>query len=191
MNISSPLKPLMLLASKKFRDIPTEPGVYIVFWVREGKTVPIPRILGVDERGVLYIGSTSKGKNKDEKCTESKKGLKGRIRKLWISIEMVYGHRERERYPHTFGPSLVYTGLHKVVRVEDLWIYYKVFNACKAEYQEKLAILKYTNKYGEPPPLNLQVGRRYFMILGLGELDKSRLVGELDPDLRSVLGLET
>uniref|UniRef100_A0A7J3Z561 Uncharacterized protein n=1 Tax=Ignisphaera aggregans TaxID=334771 RepID=A0A7J3Z561_9CREN len=67
--------------------------------------------------------------------------------------------------------------------------YYKVFNACEAEDQEKLAILEYTSRYGEPPPLNLQVGRQYFMILGLGELGKSKLVGELDPELRSVLGL--
>jgi len=69
--------------------------------------------------------------------------------------------------------------------------YYKVFNAYEAEHQEKLAILEYTNKYGKPPPLNLAVGRQYFMVLGLGGLGMSRLVGELDPDLRSVLGLET
>mgnify|MGYP000249114699 CR=1 FL=1 len=189
MNLHSTPEPLIELALKGFRDLPTKPGVYIVFWVREGKPVPIPRILGVDERGVLYIGSAGKGKGKDVECAEGKKGLRKRIRNLWISIEMVYGHRERGRYPHTFGPSLVYTGLYKVIGVEDLWIYYKVFNVCEAGYQEKLAILKYTNKYGEPPPLNLQVGRQYFMILGLRELDKSRLVGELDPDLRSVLGL--
>jgi len=179
----------VLLASNRFKDVPTEPGVYIVFWVREGRPVPIPRILGVDERGALYIGSTGKGKGKAVECAGGKKGLRRRIRNLWISIEMVYGHRERRRYPHTFGPSLVYTGLHRVVEVKDLWIYYKVFNVCKAEYQEKLAILEYTNKYGEPPPLNLQVGRQYFMLLGLGELNKSRLIDTLDPDLRSALGL--
>ena len=189
MNIPSPLKPLVLLVSKRFRDVPTEPGVYIVFWVREGRPVPIPRILGVDERGVLYIGSTGKSRNKDGKSTKSDEGLRKRIRNLWISIEMVYDRRKRKRYPHTFGPSLVYTGLYKVIGVEDLWIYYKVFNVCEAGYQEKLAILKYTNKYCEPPPLNLQVERQYSMLLDLGELGKSRLVDKLDPELRSVLGL--
>uniref|UniRef100_A0A7J2TBH3 GIY-YIG nuclease family protein n=1 Tax=Ignisphaera aggregans TaxID=334771 RepID=A0A7J2TBH3_9CREN len=189
MNLHSTPEPLIELVLKGFRNLPTKPGVYIVFWVREGKPVPIPRILSVDERGVLYIGSTGKGKGKDVECVEGKKGLRDRIRELWISIEMVYGRKERRRYPHTFGPSLIYTGLYKVISVEDLWIYYKVFNACEAEDQEKLAILEYTSRYGEPPPLNLQVGRQYFMILGLGELGKSKLVGELDPELRLVLGL--
>jgi len=149
MNLHSTPEPLIELAVKGFRNLPTKPGVYIVFWVREGKPVPIPRILSVDERGVLYIGSTGKGKNKDEKCTESKKGLKDRIRKLWISIEMVYGRRERRRYPYTLGPSLIHTGLCRVIRVENLWIYYKVFNACEAKYQEKLAILEYTRRTKE------------------------------------------
>jgi len=50
------------------------------------------------------------------------KGLRDRIRNLWISIEMVYGFKKRKRYPHTFGPSLVYTGLYKVICVEYLYL---------------------------------------------------------------------
>jgi hypothetical protein len=42
--------------------------------------------------------------------------------------------------------------------------------------------------FGEPPPLNLQVGE-YFLILGLGRLSKSRLAPKLDPDLKSALGI--
>ena len=62
MNSSSPLKPLIELASNGFRDVPTKPGVYVVFWIRDGKPVPIHRILGVDNKGVLYIGSAGRGK---------------------------------------------------------------------------------------------------------------------------------
>uniref|UniRef100_A0A7J3ZJG6 GIY-YIG nuclease family protein n=1 Tax=Fervidicoccus fontis TaxID=683846 RepID=A0A7J3ZJG6_9CREN len=188
MNSHRPLKPLKELALKRFRGLPIEPGVYVVFWIRGGGPVRIPRILGVDERGILYVGSTGRGGG-DERRAKSRRGLRGRIRSLWISIEMAYGRRERRRYPHTLGPSLAYTGLHKAVGVDDLWIYYKVFGAREAVHQERLAILEYARRYGEPPPLNLQVGRRYFMILGLGELNRSRLSVELDPDLRSVLGL--
>jgi len=56
----------------------------------------------------------------------------------------------------------------------------------EAELQEKLAILEYTRKYGEPPPLNLKIGRRYITIWNLslkGKQDK------FDEDLREVLGL--
>jgi len=41
MKSSSPLKPLTVLTSNEFRDAPTKPGVYVVFWVRDGKPVPI------------------------------------------------------------------------------------------------------------------------------------------------------
>ena len=178
MESPSPLKPLTELAINRFRDVPTEPSVYVVFWVRDGKPVPIPRILGVDEKGVLYIGTT-----------RSKKGLRRRIRDLWISVQMARRHIEGKHYPHTFGPSLVYTGLHNLIRDEELWSYFKEFSIYEAEYQEKRAILEYTSRYGEPPPLNLQVGRQYFAIIGLGVYGRSRVVGELDHDLQAVLGL--
>ena len=134
--------------------------------------MPIRRILGVDEKGIPYIGTT-----------RSKKGLRGRIRDLWISIEMIRGHRKRKHYPHTFSPSLIYTGLHNLIRDEELRIYLKEFNVDRAGYQEKRTILEYTRRYGEPPPPNLQVGRQYFMMLNLRVVDKSRPVGKLDPDL--------
>ena len=174
----SSLKPLTVLALNRFRDVPAEPGVYVVFWIRDGKAVSIRRILGVDEKGILYIGATRR-----------KKGLKGRIEELWVSIQMAYGHRRRKDYRHTFGPSLLYTGLNRVIRDEELWIYFKEFSIDEAKYQEKRALLEYARKYGEPPPLNFQVGRQYFAIASLGVHGKSRYLGELDPDLQAVLGL--
>jgi len=128
-------KSLKELEANEFKDLPAKPGVYIVFWFRGGRPAPIPRILGVDERGILYIGSAGKSKTKGRAKSVSRvKGLRDRIRELWISIKMAYGLKERKRYPHTFGPSLVYTGLCKVINAEDLWIYYKVFDECEAEY---------------------------------------------------------
>jgi len=186
MKHTSPLKQLMELASNRFRSVPVKPGVYAVFWIRGGKPVSIHRILGVDNKGVLYIGSASRSK----KGAKNRKWLRGRVKALWISIEKACSRRERKCYPHTFGPSLVYTGLNNVIRDEELWIYFKEFSADEARYQEKRAILEYTKRYGEPPPLNLQVGRRYFMMPNLGELGRSRLVGKLDLDLQTVLGLQ-
>jgi len=170
------LIPLIELSRNRFSDVSETPGVYVVFWFRDGKPVPIHRILGVDERGVVYIGST-------------KKSLKNRLRRLWISAEMAYGRRVRKKYPHTFGVSLLYTGLHTVIGDDELTIFYKSFNPDEADYQEKLAILEYTRRYGEPPPLNLKIGRRYFAIAGLGLYGESRFVDELDRELREVLGL--
>mgnify|MGYP000418552183 FL=1 len=65
---------------------------------------------------------------------------------------MARGRIRRKRYPHTFGPSLLYTGLHNIIRDKELWLYFKEFSVDEAEYQEKRAILEYTRRYGEPPP---------------------------------------
>lgn len=176
MNSSPALTPLIDLSRNRFKSVPETAGVYVIFWFRDGKPVPIHRILGVDERGVIYIGST-------------KESLKKRLRRLWISIEMAYGRRIRKRYPHTFGVSLLYTRFHTVIRDDELMIFYNSFNPDEADYQEKLALFEYTRRYGEPPPLNLKVGRQYLAIVDLGLHGKSRLVGELDRELREVLGL--
>ena len=79
--------------------------------------------------------------------------------------------------------------MHNVIRDEELWIYFKELGTDEAEYQEKRAILEYTGRYGEPPPLNLQVGRQYFTMLNLGIVGKLRPIGKLDPDLQTALGL--
>ncbi len=178
MKTSNIPKPLVELVANDFKNVPKRPGVYIIFWIRDRKPRSIHRILGTDKKGILYIGAT-----------KSKKGLRGRLRDLRVSVQMVRGQRKRKRYPHTFGPSLAYTGLSNIIKDNELGVYFKEFSKEDAEYQERLAFLNYTRKYGEPPPLNLQVGRYYFTIVGLGIVDKSRLVGKLDDDLRSVLGL--
>ncbi|MGC8983562.1 MAG: hypothetical protein ACP5KA_07430, partial [Desulfurococcaceae archaeon] len=110
-------KPLTELARSDFLDVPAEAGVYVVFWARSGKPVAIPRIRGLDERGVLYIGSTA-----------GRRGLRKRIRSLWISIQVARGSRKRRKYPHTLGASLAYTGLHEMIADHELCVCFKVFS---------------------------------------------------------------
>jgi len=171
---ASNIPKLVEFARSDFKSVPKGPGVYVVFWMRDGKPIPISRILGTDERGILYIGAT--------------RGLKRRLKKLWNSIDAIRGKRKRKKF-HTFVRSLVYTGLLNIIKDDELRVYFKEFSKEDAEYQEKLALLEYTRKYGEPPPLNLQVGRQYFEIYGLSIYGESRYADELDDDLRSVLGL--
>lgn len=160
------------------KSISESPGIYMVYWVRNGESVEINRILDVDRKGILYIGATRR------------RGLRSRLRDLRISIEMAKGIRKRKKFPHTFGSSLVYTGLVNRIEKEELYVYFKTYNKPEeAEDQEKLALLYYTRRYGEPPPLNLQVSRKYYIILGLGELGVSKLTRKIDPDLKCALGL--
>jgi len=144
-------KPLVELASRGFRNVPEKAGVYMILWVKNRKPVTIQRIRGSDERGILYIGSAV--------------NLRRRMRELWRSIQIV---RRLKTYPeeHTFGATLLYTGLHDVIADQELYICFKVLNKQEAKKMEKEELLKYTRRYGEPPPLNLNIGRRYFMNLG-------------------------
>jgi hypothetical protein len=166
------------LAINSFRGVRDRPGVYVIFWIKDGEHVAIKRVSKEDQRGVLYIGSST--------------SLRRRIKELWRSIEIAEGIRNRKGYPHTFGPSLIYTGLFHYIKGEDLWVYAKEFaTKNEAEAQEKQALLEYTRTFGEPPPLNFQIGREYFLILDLVPLGKGRLAPKLDPDLESALGLYT
>jgi hypothetical protein len=125
---------------------------------------------------VLYIGFTKR-----------KTGLNGRLKDLWRSIRIAYGLL-KGRYNHTFAISLIYTGLISKIKLEEIFLWYKEINAPRdAEDQEKMALHEYVRHYGEAPPLNLQIGRKYFAILGIGELGKSKLAPKLDPEIRDAI----
>jgi predicted GIY-YIG superfamily endonuclease len=131
-----------------------------VCWIKEGNAIPVPRILGVDKAGILYVGSTA--------------NLAGRLKSF--------------KCEHTLALTLFYTGLAEKISSKDLLVYYKTFNSKKeAEIQEALFLHEYTRLYREPPPLNLKVGRQVLMVLNLSKLGKSILTGELDPELAKLL----
>jgi predicted GIY-YIG superfamily endonuclease len=156
--------------------IPRNPGVYVVCWIKEGNVIPIPRILRVDKAGILYVGSAT--------------NLARRLRSLIKAIRTARGENEKpsKKYKHTLAQTLLYTGLIEKISSKDLLVYYKTFNSKKeAEIQEALFLYEYTRLYGEPPPLNLKVGRQVLMVLNLGILGKSIITGGLDPELATLL----
>jgi hypothetical protein len=162
-------------------NLPKTPGVYIVCWVKGGNRVTIPRFLRDDKSGILYVGSAE--------------NLARRLTSLrnYILDAFRTARGEKSRYKeikHTLALSLLYTNLVKVLSEEELLIYYKTFESVdEARDQEALILYEYTKYYGEPPPLNLKIGRQYLMILGLGKLKRSKLVGELDPELALLIDL--
>lgn len=68
MATSSNWKKLGDLAKKKFIEVPSSIGVYILRWAKDGKPIPICRLGGQDVNGILYIGSGN---------------LKRRIKEIW------------------------------------------------------------------------------------------------------------
>jgi hypothetical protein len=155
------------LAIKNFVEVPNSSGIYFVRWLRNGKPVPIHRLNGCDNNGILYIGSAKK--------------LRRRARELWEGIS---GKVKR----HTISRTIVFCGLLEVIRLSEFEVSWEELETYQSAIgQEWAAIFSYARKYGEPPPLNLEIRRRYFMILGFGILGRSRLACEPDEYVRPII----
>jgi len=148
-------------------DVKRRSGVYLVRWA--GREKGIARMKGQDPKSTLYIGF---GKN-----------LGRRIRSLWRKFM-----EPKSRARHTMVDTLVYCSLVETIRSEELEIAWVPFGSeSEALAQEWAGIRFYTERYGEPPPLNLSVGRKRFAIAGLAEIGKSKVVSPVKEELRSLI----
>jgi hypothetical protein len=94
------------LAEERFGIIPKNPGVYFVRWSRGGRPVPIHRLGGCDDKGILYIGP-------------SKRDLR-RIREFWKAIT------EENAGQHTIFATLAFCDLSEFVRLNELEVSWEV-----------------------------------------------------------------
>ncbi|PCN50151.1 hypothetical protein B6U99_05990 [Candidatus Geothermarchaeota archaeon ex4572_27] len=132
--------------------VPQRPGVYVVRWVRDGKPVRIPRVLAVDEKGILYIGSAG--------------GLRDGVNSL------VKGLRRPEHKAHAAALMYHFFGLDKHIKLEEMEVSWATFGSYKeAEEQEWAALKFYADRYGEVPPLNRQLDKKLFHVHVLGLAD--------------------
>ena len=115
------------------------PGVYYVRWVNgKGKSVPIPRILGKDTEGTLYIGMTGKGRDSDL-CN-----------RLWTFWDKASGRQGAHSGAKRFLRNL--SGQIPVERLEYRYRQQKTRN--RALRLERECLKYYEKQYGELPPLN-------------------------------------
>ncbi|MEM0049005.1 MAG: hypothetical protein QW424_01525 [Candidatus Bathyarchaeia archaeon] len=155
------------LADERFNNIHDVPGIYFVRWSRNGKPVSIPRLGGIDHKGILYIGSAAR--------------LRRRIRELWEGIK---GRVEA----HTIGKTIIFCKISDIINLNEYEISWEELKTREdALGQEWAAIKSYVDKYKEPPPLNLAIRREFFAILGIAKLGKSHLAPEPDEFVRSII----
>ncbi|SNY99552.1 hypothetical protein [Flagellimonas pacifica] len=120
------------LDSKLFIDIGNAPGVYRLFCMDKGMVKPVPRVLGVDVEGRLYIG---KGDN---------------LRKRVLQLRSRIFH---SRTKHSGGSR--YNSNEKLNMAfprEQLYIQLYTINSPKLE--EERLLFEYIKLFGELPPLN-------------------------------------
>jgi len=155
------------LAADKFRIVPSDAGVYIARWAKEGDAVPIGRLGGCDQKGILYVGSAKK--------------LKNRIRRLWRGIS---GSAEA----HTIRKTILFCKVFEAILPSEYEVTWeKLETHDKAKGQEWSAIGTYAETYKEPPPLNLGLQREHFVIWGIARWGKSRWAYEPDDFVRSAV----
>jgi len=151
------------------KDIIDErPGVYLLRWVKNNKPTSIKRLRNIDNKGIVYIGSA--------------KNLKRRI------YELINGLYKERVGNHTIIKTLIFTSLINTIKLNDLevaWIICE--NEKEARAQEAVALKYYSDRYGEPPPFNLQIKREFLLILGLGILRKSILPPKINEKLKELI----
>ena len=111
------------LAKDKFKVVPSDPGIYVARWSKEGKAVPIDRLANSDSKGILYIGSA--------------KNLKNRIRKLCGGIK-------RESKGHTIFKTILFCKVFEAISPSEYEISWEKLKTHKeAKGQEGAALKAY------------------------------------------------
>jgi len=156
------------LVDKKFNDVPNLSGIYFVRWSKNGKPISIPRLRGLDEKGVLYIGSA--------------KYLKRRVRELWKGIN-------KNVEAHTIGKTIIFCKIFEIISLDEYEISWEELKSHEnAQGQEWAALKLYVDKYREPPPFNLGIRREYFAIVGIAKIGKTRIAYDPDSFVRAIIG---
>jgi hypothetical protein len=155
------------LANNRFSEIPRDDsGIYVVRWSKERKPTPIQRLGGKDENGILYIGSAKK--------------LRRRIRTLWNGIN--------GRGKHTMGQTITFCKLREIIRPDEFEVTWEsVKDHDIALGQEWAAIVDYSQRFREPPPLNLNLSRTKYGLADLAEVGKSKFAYESDEFVLALL----
>jgi len=155
------------MTKKDIGKIPKVPGIYFVRWSRDDCPVPINRITGTDQKGILYIGRSE--------------NIRSRIRKIYNAII-------NNKRGHTIYKTIVFCGTSKIVKLEEYEITWEELGTInESEAQEWAAIKTYCDKYNEPPPLNLMISRELFATFGLAVFGKSKFASEPDDFVKSII----
>ena len=155
------------LIDSENRNIPEDPGIYFVRRARNGYPVPIPRLGGQDNKGILYIGES--------------KNIRRRIGQLINAIV-------NDGKKNTIYKTKIFCSISKLIKLEEYEITWeKLKTHEEAKGQEWAALKLYCDKYHEAPPLNLSLSRELFAIVGIARVGRSRVAYEADGFVKSII----
>ena len=165
-------KNLKDLASKDFPNVQRNSGIYFLRWVKNGNPVKINRIAETDNKGLLYIGKSN--------------DLKNRFKRIWNGINS----DKKSNYKNipTLRKTIFFCKIHELIKIDEYEITWQQLSTkIEAESQEAAALKLYTEKFKEPPPLNLKLCREKYAIWGLGNWDDSKWLVEPNNFVKSII----
>lgn len=122
-------------------DLPQKPAVYRVLPLKGVWENGIPRFLGIDKERVLFYGETGR--------------LRGRLGKLLKSMEQIEDHSEGNLI-HILNREIHGFEMEGVTFSYDLQETKE-----EAEDMEEYLVKKYLQRFGEVPPVNTAIPKRY------------------------------
>lgn len=163
---------MQTLADNRFPNVQNNPGIYFLRWKKYENPVTINRLGGSDSNGLLYIGES--------------KDLRRRLQRIWRGI--IKSNKLRSKTLHTLRKTIIFCKLHEEINIDEYEIAWQHFSTkIEAQVQEAAALMLYTEKFKEPPPLNLKLCREKYVDWGLGDWDQSRWSGEPNEFVKSII----
>ena len=119
---------------------PKKPGVYEIRYASNGTAIPLPRVFGTDNRGLLYVGNTHR------------RTLRKRLKELKEDVA------ENRHVRHTVRKTFWDYRFCDAFPREKLELRYA---PCKdAEDEETKILLEYLMKFKDKPPMNFTFSRK-------------------------------
>jgi hypothetical protein len=114
-------------------NTPLLPGLYRIYWIKNGASVTIRRIASDDQSGLLYIGQTDLT-------------LRIRLNQFRCSaFAQSTNHSAGQKYRTN-------SALNTLIKPDELYVQ---IHPCAGSYQiETTELTNYSRTYGEVPPLN-------------------------------------
>jgi len=135
-------------------------GIYQIRMVdKVGRPIPISRIVGIDEEGVIYIGRSGPKKPRTlaQRIREFQKGAHSGAKTYRLMNENC------ESFKHLYSSHrLQYRAMHlqaseditNIIKQKEALIGEDFSYRTKIELMEGVAVINYVNRYGELPPCN-------------------------------------
>jgi len=122
------------------QNSPKKSGVYELRYASNGTAIPLPRVFGTDNKGLLYVGNTRK------------RTLRKRLKELKEAVA------ENRHARHTVRKTYWDYRFCDAFPREKLELRYA---PCKdAEAEETRILLEYLMKFKDKPPMNLAFSRK-------------------------------